>query len=770
MALGLLGKLGWGAAGAAAWKGTSALVGGAVGLGVNPFLGAAVGKGMMGMKLPGGMGAGMRKATGITRDESIVRGMKPHSETKAVAIRPMTKRDDFSTKLLVLDKTVRLAYKTSIQNNRELIYIQKMLQGPTAARAKELRMESARQLMGPTNNYYMMGAGGAGGGLGVPGGGGGPGGLGGLALPVALLALPALIRKLFGDWGKSRFDWRAEMRKHFGMGTGKLNFEQRLKNLRLGWNNTLRIGLTNISSKLSLDIKNIKFDIPRIPDVRADLNRLGSSIGRSIGLLRTGLDVRLIDIHKSIRLLGNRLSLPRFPEFADLPKLPDPGKIRWPNTGVPGRDNPFRPDKALPIDPKSWRPDRIGAPGFQHFPEAMSDARLSFESKLPRLNEIPATTPETKLLPPAAANRLAIKDLAPYDWKVWDTGKSIRTTSDTPRLIGDTSRAKLIADLPPFDWRVWDAGKSIRTTGDTPKLTADGASRTPIVDMPPIESRAKVTPKFDLRSLTRVLPHSPVEDVAAKRFYKLPPFIQEAIMKALNSLAPDWQKGAWKTPRDFFGSLHPHAFKIFNALLAAGFLFFDVKAYFKGEITAERLKARIFGFGAAWAIISSTFGQKVMEKLIRTIVKSQKFARAGGRMGGWVGFLGSLALEAIFFMILEVGLTGAAEKYYENLKVEEKIANDKMLATYEKESAAARAQTSGYMRDIFTNLGVEYSGALYDKEAWAAKYGSGKTTAPVTTMAGVDRHPPQIITPSAKGTQQAGMFSGLATSLWKKIY
>ena len=165
----------------------------------------------------------------------------------------------------------------------------------------------------------MLAPGGAGAGAGA--GGPGLGGLGGLALPVALLALPSLVRKLFERFGKSAFDWRTEMRKHFGMGLDKINFEQRLKNLRLGWDNTLRNSLTNLDKNLSSrSFRNlkainrvigtlpsqIKFDIPRIPDVRADLNRLGSSIGRSIGLLRTGLDVRLIDIHKSIRLLGNR--------------------------------------------------------------------------------------------------------------------------------------------------------------------------------------------------------------------------------------------------------------------------------------------------------------------------------------------------------------------------------------------------------------------------------------------------------------------------------
>jgi len=126
------GAIGRGAARGAKW-GAAGAVGGGLGLGVNPLLGLAVGNAIRNMK---GFGK---------RDTTITAGEKPHPESKK---NPKVKGDlsktvDFQSAILQIDKTTRATYLQTLKNNHEIIHIQKMLAGPTAARAKELRMESS---------------------------------------------------------------------------------------------------------------------------------------------------------------------------------------------------------------------------------------------------------------------------------------------------------------------------------------------------------------------------------------------------------------------------------------------------------------------------------------------------------------------------------------------------------------------------------------------------------------------------------------------------
>ena len=186
----ILGKL-WGGTRAVGRGGRKlAVVGtaGAIGLGVNPFLGAGLGKLLGGMGGGGkgslGAGGGILGAGGGTvgpgagRDSSIVAGMQPHSPMKQINVGTLKPNADFRSLLTYAAKSSQATYLTTLQNNKELIYIQKMLQGPTAARAKELRMESAR----------------GGGSLVVvaPGGGGQERG-GGLGLPMLAAAIAGLL-------------------------------------------------------------------------------------------------------------------------------------------------------------------------------------------------------------------------------------------------------------------------------------------------------------------------------------------------------------------------------------------------------------------------------------------------------------------------------------------------------------------------------------------------------------------------------------------------
>ena len=171
-------------AGKAAKYGAAAGIGGAIGLGVNPWLGAAAGRGIAGMGWPGGKGAPGSAAS--KRDSSIIAGMRPHNEERKESVGRMKDSDDFDTKLNFIGKISLATYKATLKNNKELIYIQKMLQGPTAARAKELRMESSKG-GGPViiNNTYVTDGGGRGG--------------SGLLGPAALAGLAAALAAIISD-------------------------------------------------------------------------------------------------------------------------------------------------------------------------------------------------------------------------------------------------------------------------------------------------------------------------------------------------------------------------------------------------------------------------------------------------------------------------------------------------------------------------------------------------------------------------------------------
>ena len=171
-------------AGKAAKYGAAAGIGGAIGLGVNPWLGAAAGRGIAGMGWPGGKGAPGSAAS--KRDSSIIAGMRPHNEERKESVGRMKDSDDFDTKLNFIGKISLATYKATLKNNKELIYIQKMLQGPTAARAKELRMESSKG-GGPViiNNTYVTDGGGRGG--------------SGLLGPAALAGLAAALAAIIAD-------------------------------------------------------------------------------------------------------------------------------------------------------------------------------------------------------------------------------------------------------------------------------------------------------------------------------------------------------------------------------------------------------------------------------------------------------------------------------------------------------------------------------------------------------------------------------------------
>ena len=144
-----------GMAGKGARYGAAAGIGGAIGLGVNPWLGLGAanlikggGGGGAGAGASGG-GAGAAGDAAASRDSSIIAGMLPHTEFKAPTIPRLKPNADFRTMLEFTTKVTHATLETALQNNKELIYIQKMLQGPTASRAKELRMESQRQAITP---------------------------------------------------------------------------------------------------------------------------------------------------------------------------------------------------------------------------------------------------------------------------------------------------------------------------------------------------------------------------------------------------------------------------------------------------------------------------------------------------------------------------------------------------------------------------------------------------------------------------------------------
>ena len=126
---------------------------GAVGLGVNPFLGALMAKGAQGAGQPwsfgrggGRGGAGGEVGPGAGRDSSIVRGMTPLPPFRGPTPSKLSKSADFRTALQYNADVGRSNYLANIANNKGIVRIQQMLQGPTAARAKELRMESNRAL------------------------------------------------------------------------------------------------------------------------------------------------------------------------------------------------------------------------------------------------------------------------------------------------------------------------------------------------------------------------------------------------------------------------------------------------------------------------------------------------------------------------------------------------------------------------------------------------------------------------------------------------
>ena len=187
-----------GAAGRGGRMAAAAGVGGAIGLGVNPLLGLMAGNLIRGGKGGGKGGAGASGAGAggggadptSSRDSSIIAGMRPHSPMKQINVGTLRPNADFRTMLTYTAKASQATYLTSLQNNRELIYVQKMLQGPTAARAKELRMESQRQALSPVvvNNFYGGGGGDDGGGMGMLG----LAGLGAAAAAIAGLVAAAL--------------------------------------------------------------------------------------------------------------------------------------------------------------------------------------------------------------------------------------------------------------------------------------------------------------------------------------------------------------------------------------------------------------------------------------------------------------------------------------------------------------------------------------------------------------------------------------------------
>ena len=173
---------GWGGTKAVGRVGRKAAVlgtAGAVGMGVNPFLGAGLGKLLGGMGGGGkgslGAGGGLVGAAagavgpGAGRDSSIVAGMKPFPEYKGPRFSKLSKSADFQTAIHHVAELGRANYHVNIANNKGIVRIQQMLQGPTAARAKELRMESNRALAPIiiNENYFGEGGGKKGAGLGA---------------------------------------------------------------------------------------------------------------------------------------------------------------------------------------------------------------------------------------------------------------------------------------------------------------------------------------------------------------------------------------------------------------------------------------------------------------------------------------------------------------------------------------------------------------------------------------------------------------------------
>ena len=503
MALGFFGKLGWAAAGGAAWKGLSAGVGGVVGLGINPYLGAAVGKGMM--KLPGGMGAGMQKATGITRDETIVRGMKPHSETRAIAIRPIKKRDDFSTKLQILDKTVRLAYKTSIQNNRELIYIQKMLQGPTAARAKEMRMESARQLTAPSiiNNYIMA----PGGGKGGDGAGGSMlGGLGSLlGMPLALVGLSALMRKFFGEADKGRTtaeEKAGKQRNRFSERLVESIEKLRERMSKNSWRN-LKANANRVSSLGRNIIDNLKlFD--KANSVRFD--KFGKGLGNT---LRISFDSWGKNFQNQLRRINLRLQIPY-----------DAGEFSKGAKYIPRDVTRFKPIEAKPWD---YKADEFARTKYQ--PKLDYDRFRPFEGR-------PYEAGEFSKLPyqPKEVTRFKPIEAKPWDYRADEFAKIKYQSPVVSRPLSfDTAHQMRL----PY----------IRRAG----TTLPGADRSAFRRFPlgPLDA-SKYAGEFRLPETRRAGTTLPGADVSAFRRFPLGPL--DASMYAGERGLPEFRRAGTTLP------------------------------------------------------------------------------------------------------------------------------------------------------------------------------------------------------------------------------